>query len=296
MRTSQLRRREAITAYAFLAPVLLGFTLFVLGPLLASVVLAFFEWDLFTPATFVGFDNLAALPGDPLIGRTLLNTAIFAVGAETLNVSLGLLIAVGIDRLASRRLAFAIRSAYFMPFIMSTAVVAVLWGFLLQRDLGVVNWMLGRIGIGPVPFLTSSTWAMPTIILIDVWKNLGFFVVLFLAGLQSIPRHLGEAARLDGAGDVGVFRHITLPLLTPTVFFAVVIALIGASQVFESVYVLTGGGPGDATRTIVMYLYQEGFQAFNLGYASAIALLLFGIVLALTVIQFRISRRWVVSR
>jgi multiple sugar transport system permease protein len=225
-----------------------------------------------------------------------LNTAIFALGAETLNVGLGLAIAVGINRLASRRLASAVRSAYFLPFVMSTAVVAVLWGFLLQRDLGVVNWLLGRAGVSPVQWLTSSALAMPTIILIDVWKNVGFFVVIFLAGLQTIPPHLAEAARLDGAGDAGVFRHITIPMLTPTIFFAIVIALIGASQVFDSVYVLTGGGPGDATRTVVMYLYEQGFQAFHVGYASAIALILFAIVLVLTVIQIRVSRRWVVSR
>ncbi len=296
MGSTRLRRKEAIAAYLFLAPALSGFAIFEIGPLAAGALLSLFDWDLFSAPKFVGLDNLAALPADPLLRKTLLNTAVFAIGAESLNVGLGLVIAVGINRMVSKRLALAVRSAYFLPFIMSTAVVAVLWGFLLQRDFGVVNWFLGRVGLGPVPWLTSSAWAMPAIILIDVWKNVGFFVVIFLAGLQTIPPNLREAASLDGAGDVAIFRHITIPLLSPTIFFAIVIALIGASQVFDSIYVLTSGGPGDATRTIVMYLYEQGFAAFHLGYASAVALVLFAIVLTLTIIQIRISRRWVYAR
>ncbi len=290
-----MRRSEAITAYAFLAPTLLGFTAFTLGPIIASGALAFFEWDLFSAPTFSGDANFRRLAADPLIWKTITNTAVFAVGAEGLNICVGLLIAVGLNRLRRHRSSAIMRSAYFLPFLMSTAVVAVLWKVLLSRDTGVVNWSLGLVGLGPVSWL-SSTWAMPTIILLDVWKNIGFFVVIFLAGLQTIPDDLYEAAKVDGARGRHTFRYVTLPMLSGTVFFVAVVAVIGASQVFDSVFVLTNGGPGDATRTIVMYLYEQGFSNFRFGYASVIALLVFAIVFALSLIQFRLSRRWVYER
>lgn len=293
---SRARRREALTAYAFLAPTMAGFVLFVLGPMVASFALGLFSWDLFTAPIFTGLKNFGTLLTDTLLHQTLLNTLVFAIGAESLNIGLGLLIAVGINRIRHRRMASFLRFSYFLPFVMSYAVVSVLWGILLQPDFGVVNYFLGLVGIGPVSWLTSSATAMPTVILIDVWKNVGFFIIVFLAGLQAIPIELYDAVRVDGGGGWATFRHVTLPLLSPSIFFATVIALIGASQVFESIYVLTGGGPGDSTRTVMMYLYNEAFGSLRMGYGGAISLLIFLIVFVLTIGQLWLSRRWVFYR
>ncbi len=287
------RNREALVAYLFIAPTMLGFAIFILGPMIYGLTLSFFSWDLFTPARFVGLANFRRFFHDHLAFRTLINTGLFAAGAESLNIGLGLLIAVGLNRLRWARLSTVLRSCYFLPFVMSTAVAAVLWNILLQPDLGVVNYEFQRIGLPRLEWLNSSSTAMPTVIMIDVWKNIGFFIIVFLTGLQGIPRELYEAARVDGAGAWKTFRNITLPLLSPSIFFAVVIAIIGASQVFDSIYVLTKGGPGDSTRTILMYVYDEGFGSLRMGYASCLSLVLFVIVLVLTAIQIRGSKRWV---
>jgi multiple sugar transport system permease protein len=287
------RQREALVGYLFILPTMVGFAVFILGPMIYGLGLSFFSWDLFTPAKFVGLANFRRFFHDHLAYRTLLNTALFATGAEALNISLGLLIAVGLNRMRSARLSAFLRSCYFLPFIMSTAVAAVLWNFLLQPDLGVVNYEFHRIGLPRLEWLNSSSTALPTVILIDVWKNVGFFVIVFLTGLQGIPRELYDAARVDGAGAWTTFRNITLPLLSPSIFFALVIAIIGASQVFDSIYVLTNGGPGDSTRTILMYVYNEGFGSLRMGYAACLSLVLFVIVLALTTLQIRGAKRWV---
>jgi len=287
------RHREALIGYLFILPTMFGFAVFILGPMVYGLTLSFFSWDLFTPARFVGLANFHRFFHDQLAFRTLINTALFAAGAETLNIGLGLLIAVGLNRLRWTRLSTVLRSCYFLPFIMSTAVAAVLWNLLLQPDLGVVNYEFQRVGLPRLQWLNSSRTALPTVIMIDVWKNVGFFVIIFLTGLQGIPRELYEAARVDGAGAWKTFRNITLPLLTPSIFFAVVIAVIGASQVFDLIYILTKGGPGDSTRTILMYVYDQGFGSLRMGYAACLSLVLFLIVMLLTALQIRGSKRWV---
>ena len=289
---SSSRRRETLAAFGFIAPSVVGFVFFIAGPLIAGIGLSLADWDLFNPPRWAGTSNIQELFCDPLLRRTLVNTGVFAAGAVVLNVGLGLLIAVGLNWIGWRRFSAIVRTMIFLPFIMSTAVVAVLWTNLLNRDTGVVNWMLAGLGIGPVSWLTSSTWAMPSVILLDTWKNTGFYVVIFLAGLQSIPKEYYDAVRVDGGSGWATFRHITLPLLSPTILFSVVICLIGAAQVFDSVYVLTKGGPGDATRSVVMYLYQQGFESFRMGYASAVALVLLLVVMTVTGMQFLAARRW----
>jgi multiple sugar transport system permease protein len=287
------RRREAWVAFAFLAPAIAGFLVFVLGPALAAVGLSLFEYDILTSPRFVGFANYGQFLQDTRLPRIYVNTLTYVlwyVGATTF---LGLALAVAAHRPMLSVWRYLIRTAYFFPVLTSLASVSIVWQYLYNTDFGIINYYLGRVGIPRIPWLTSSQWAIPSLVVLGVWKNLGFNFVLFLAGLQNIPRHLYEAAALDGAGRWAGFRYITLPSLTPVLFFSIVWGLINAFQIFDSPYILTSGGPGDASRTVVMYIYETGFRFFQMGYASTIALSLFLIVVVLTLIQFRLSRIWV---
>ena len=295
-RFNNLAVREAIAGYFFILPTLLSFLVFFLVPTISGLGMSFYEWDFFSDPEFVGIENFEELFSDKLFMRTLRNTAIFAVSATILNVGLGMFIAIGINSIKWRWLKALLRTSYFIPFVISTVVVALMFGFLLQESTGVVNYYLTRLGIDRIPWLSSSTWAFRSIVLIDVWKHVGFFTLIFLAGLQSIPRELYEAALVDGAGRFVRLTRITIPLLTPSLFFSLIIAFIGAFQVFESMFVLTNGGPGDATRTVVMYLFREAFGSFNMGYAASMAVVLFFIILALTITQVRLGDRWVFYR
>jgi multiple sugar transport system permease protein len=258
--------------------------------------MSFFKWDFFSAPTFVWLNNFANLFNDALFLVTLKNTAKFALIATSLNVGLGMMIAIGINSIKWNWLKSFLRTSYFIPFVISGVVTAMLFGFLLQESMGVVNYYFSQLGLSRIPWLTSSKWAFTSVILIDVWKAVGFYVLIFLAGLQGIPGELYEAAEVDGANGWIKMTRITIPLLTPTLFFSLMIALIGAFQVFESMYVLTAGGPGDATRTIVMYLYREAFGNFHMGYAASMSFVLFIILLLLTIFQIRISKKWVFYR
>jgi multiple sugar transport system permease protein len=287
------RRREALVAYVFLAPAFVGFVVFVLGPAAAAVVLSFFEYDILTPPRAAGLANYFRFLHDPRLPRIYLNTVVYVLWYVAATTVLGLALAVLAHRPMRALWRYLVRSAYFFPVLTSLASVSLVWQYLYSTDFGIINYYLGRLGIPRIPWLTSSQWAISSIIVLGVWKNLGFNFILFLAGLQNIPRHLYEAADIDGAGRWAGFRYITLPSLTPVLFFSVVWGLINAFQVFDSPYILTTGGPGDASRTVVMYIYETGFRFFQMGYASTIALSLFCIVVVLTVVQFRLSRVWV---
>ena len=290
------RAREAIAGYFFILPTLLSFLIFFLIPTISGLGMSLFDWDFFSDPDYVGLENFIELSQDKLFLTTLKNTALFAFFATAGNVGLGMFIAIGINSIKWGWLRACLRTAYFIPFVISTVVVALMFGFLLQESTGVVNYYLSRLGIDRIPWLSSSAWAFRSVVLIDVWKHVGFFTLIFLAGLQAIPSELYEAALVDGAGRFVRLTRITIPLLTPSLFFSLIIALIGAFQVFESMYVLTNGGPGDATRTVVMYLYREAFGSFNMGYAASMAVVLFFIILALTVTQVRLGDRWVFYR
>jgi multiple sugar transport system permease protein len=187
----------------------------------------------------------------------------------------------------------ACRAIFFVPVITSSVAVAMIWRWLYNRDFGLINTGLIALGLPAIPWLSSTAWAMPAVILMAVWKRLGYDMVIYLAGLQAIPPQLYEAAEIDGAGRWHRFWYITLPLLTPTTFFILVISIIGSFQVFDLAFVLTSGGPGNATNTIVMYVYNQAFQFFHMGYAAAIAWILFTVILTITLIQWRIQKRWV---
>ena len=292
-RYSSQQRLEILWAYLFLAPSLLGLLLFTIGPIVATFGLTFFSWDLLTPPRAVGFANFERLITDQRMFTSYRVTTIYVVGQVVLSSVAGLLLALAVNRNLSAPLRYFLRSAFFFPVITSIASVAVIWGYLYNTDRGIINYFLNIVGGPQIPWLSSSAWALWSIILMIVWKTMGFDFILFLAGLQNIPRQLYEAAVIDGANGRQQFRHITLPLLTPTLFFVVMIGLIGSFQVFDAPYIMTDGGPGDATRMIAMHIYENGFRFLRMGYASAIAMLLFAIILLITIVQMVLSKRWV---
>ena len=200
---------------------------------------------------------------------------------------------MAVNRSMPKVIRYIARTALFFPVLTTSASLALVWRFILTQDRGIMNYLLQQIGLSPVPWLSSSTWALWSVILYDVWRACGYLMVLYLAGLQAIPEALYEAARIDGANRWQLTRFITLPLITPTAFFAIVISLIGASQVFDNAWVLTQGGPADASRLIALYIYEVGFKRFDMGYAAVLSLTLLAILLALTLFQFWGSRKWV---
>ncbi len=287
------RVRETLVAYAFLGPVILGFLIFVLGPAIAAIGLSFCAYDVLTPPRFAGWANYARLLRDPRLPPIYWNTAVYVFWYVLLTTVLGLALALAAHRAMAAAWRYLIRTSYFFPVLTSLASVSLVWQYLYNTDFGILNYYLGRLGVQRIPWLTSSQWAITSIILLGVWKNVGFNFILFVAGLQNIPRHLYEAAEIDGAGRWAAFRYVTLPSLSPVMFFVIVWGLINGFQVFDSPFILTAGGPGDASRTVVMYIYESGFRFFQMGYASTVALSLFAIVVILTLIQFRLSRIWV---
>lgn len=288
-----MKRREMWTAYAFILPTFLGFFIFIIGPMLISFAISLFDWNLLTPPKFIGLDNFQQLINDPRIGSVYLTTFKLALMIVPTNMALGMALAVLLDRKMPGLIRNFFKASYFFPFVVSAVAVSIIWTFMFHRDLGPVNYYLGLLGVDRIPWLNSSTYSPFAVMIADVWRNLGFYVLVFLGGMQAIPRDFYEAAEVDGASVWRQFRHITLPLLSPTVLFLGVISVIGALQIFEQPQILTNGGPGDATRTIVMYLYEQGFKFFDMGYASAIAISLFAIILIFTGLQLRLSRRWV---
>jgi multiple sugar transport system permease protein len=287
------RQREAFWGFLFILPTYLGFAVFVLGPLIAVAGISLTKFDVLGGAEFTGLANYQNMLGDTRLRTVYANTFFFTIFAVIFNVGIGLTLAVLLNRRMPNFLRNFFRSVYFFPLLVAHTYVAVIWQFLYQRDTGVINYYLSLLGIGPISWLASPNWVLPSVIIMDVWKNTGFAMLIFLAGLQNIPRDYYEAARIDGANTRQLFLKITLPLLSPTIFFVLVIFMIGAIQVFDTIIVLTGGGPGDASRSVVMYIYEQAFQKFDLGYASTIAMTLFAVILALTLLQFWFGRRWV---
>ena len=286
-------QREALAGYLFILPTFLGYTGFILGPILAVIGISLTKYDILSPASFIGLDNYVRLFTDPRLRTVYGNTIFFTVFAVSLNVGIGLILAVLLNRHIPGPLKYLFRSAYFFPVLVALVYSSIVWSFLYQKDTGIINYYLSLLNVAPIPWLSNRQWVLPSIIVMDVWRNTGFAMLVFLAGLQNIPVDYYEAAQLDGANRWHLFRHITLPLISPTLFFNLIIYMIGALQVFDSVIVLTKGGPGDASRSLVMYIYENAFQFFEMGYASAIAITLFIIIVIMTLIQFRLGRTWV---
>jgi multiple sugar transport system permease protein len=283
--------RKAATVAAFLAPSLVCLLAFSLGPMVGTLWTSLQEWNLLRPARFVGLDNYRELWGDEDFRRALRNTLYYLVGYLPLVTIGGLGLALLVNR-ALRGVAF-FRTMYFLPVVTSWVVVSLLWKWLLNPNDGVVNWALAKVGITGIGWWTSPTWAMPSVILASAWKDLGFVMVILLAGLQSIPETLYEAATIDGARPWQRLRRITVPLLTPSLFFVVVISLINGFQVFDQVWVMTEGGPAGASTVVVEQIVRNTFSYGRAGYASAQSVVLFVIILAVTAAQLRLQKRWV---
>jgi multiple sugar transport system permease protein len=286
--------RQDLTGWAFAAPFVILFGIFLAIPILASFLLSFTGFnqrDLTNPmgTSVVGLDNYARLLSDEKFWKSLGNTFYFVGVGVPLTLAIGLLIASALSR-GITRFRTAFRVGYYLPVITSIVAIAVVWRFLLNPDIGLINMALGQLGIQGPDWLASKTLAMPSIIAMAVWRNLGFAMVVFIAGLQAIPVVLYEAAAIDGAGRWAAFRYVTLPMLRPTILFMLVITTIGYLQLFEEPFVMTDGGPLDATLSVTMYMYQQGFEFFKQGYASAIAYVLFVIVAVIAFLQFRFLR------
>ena len=286
--------RDDLVGWAFAAPFVILFVVFLAFPILASFLLSFTSFglrDIANPVgtSVIGIKNYVDLFADPKFWKALFNTFYFVVVGVPVTLAIGLLIATALSRGVTRfRTAF--RVGYYLPVITSIVAIAVVWRFLLNPDAGLINMLLGGLGIKGPAWLADPVFAMPSIIAMAVWRNLGFAMVVFLAGLQTIPATLYEAAGIDGAGRWQAFRYVTIPMLRPTILFMTVITTIGYLQLFEEPFVMTLGGPLDSTLSITMYMYQQGFTFFHQGYASAIAYVLFVIVALIAFLQFKFLR------
>lgn len=289
LRLSTSAKKELI-AYLCISPWILGFLVFTVGAMGMSLVLSFLETDLLRGYEFVALDNFARMFDDKLVSKALTNTAYYAFAMVPLGTLFALTIALIMNQGIWGQGFF--RTVYYLPSIISGVAVSILWSWLYQPDSGLINSLLALVGIQGPRWIYSREWAMPSLILMSVWGT-GGSMLIFLAGLQSIPSVLYEAAEIDGANIWHRFRHVTIPMLTPTIFFNVVMRIIGSWQVFTQAYVMTNGGPANSTLTMVLYLYRKGFEQFQFGYASALAWLLFAIILVFTLLTFRSSAIWV---
>jgi multiple sugar transport system permease protein len=281
-------------ALLFLLPDFIGFFVFTLLGVVGTLAISFTHWDLVKAPTWLGLDNYRALASDPLFWQVVKNTAYYTVAVVPISTALGLLVALGLNRRLPGSV--VLRTAYFAPFITTLASAALLWQWIFDPTRGLIDSYLYMLGVtNPPAWLNSSVWAMPALIVFGVWRQIGFSMVLFLAGLQSVPRPLLEAATVDGANAWQRFRSVVFPLISPTTLFVVIISTIGSFQLFDQAYVLTSGrfGPDNATNTLVGYLYQKAFVDLNMGLASATAWALFIIIFAVTIIQLVAQRRWV---
>lgn len=291
VRRPRTRLRYALTVLAFLLPSAIPLTMFVLGPMVAAAVVSLTEWNLLAPPRFVGFDNYAKLLADPETGEVFLHTLTYILGYLPIVYVGGLALALALNtRLKGRAL---LRGVYFLPVVTSWIVVALVWRWLLNPSTGVVNTVLGWVGVDGPGWWTDPAWAMPSIIIASAWKDIGFVMVILLAGLQSIDPELLDASRVDGAGWWRRLFSVTLPLLSPSTFFVVVISLINGFQVFDQVYAMTGGGPGGSSQVVVQQIYDLTFRYGAAGEASALSWMLFVVVLGVTVVQIIGQRRWV---
>lgn len=279
-------------AYLFLLPNLVGFLIFTLIPIVCSMGLSFMEWDSANPMVFVGFENFKRLWTDDTFKISLWNTVYYSVFTVPLTMAAALGLAIILNQKMKGINIF--RTIFFFPHVASLVAIAVVWNLLFHPTLGPVNNILRFLGIANPPGWTSSVdWAMPVIIIVSIWKSMGYYMILYLSGLQAIPRELYEAAKVDGANSFQRFKSITLPMLTPTTFFVSIMLTIACFKVFDLVSVMTNGGPGRATNVLVFNIYNTAFINYEFGYASAISMILFIIVLAITIVQFRAEKKWV---
>jgi multiple sugar transport system permease protein len=285
------KRGDGRAAAGFLTPSMLGLLAFTAFPIVASLLLGFFDWPVIGDPAFTGLENYKGLLTSPEFRTAVINTVVFVVLYVPLNIVVSLGLAVWISpRIRPRGL---YRTIFFIPVVTPVVANAAIFSLMLSPNGLVASLMQSWFGVQAPNFLGSKTWAMPAVVLLSIWQGFGYNMLVFSAALDAVPSSLTEAATIDGAGPSARFFRIILPLITPSIFFAVVLTLISSFQVFTQAYVLTGGGPGNATTTMVVYLYEQGFQFYKLGLASAIAWILFVIILFITIVQFIGQKRWV---
>lgn len=278
---------KKLRPYLFVLPAILVFVFFYIYPILYMLFLSFHDWNFVSPEKlFVGLDNFTKLFQDKIFIKVLKNTLVYTIGQVGLTAIFSLIIAVWLNKqsLVHR----FVQSAIFSPHIISLVSVSMLWVWLLDSEYGFVNYVLSFFGVDNIRWLESPKWALFSLILVQVWKSLGYNVVIYLSGLQAIPKEIYEAAELDKGSKIGTFLKITLPMLSPTIFFVIIMNIIGSFKVFETIQVMTSGGPLNSTNTLVFYIYQQGFRYFNMGYASAGGVLLMIVLGIMTIIYFRL--------
>ncbi|GGR20358.1 carbohydrate ABC transporter permease [Deinococcus ruber] len=282
--------KRSATLALFLGPAVIGAAIFLIGPILASLVLAFSHWDLLTPATFAGLSNFRTMLNDSEFWAALRHTLTFIVGYVPPVMVLGFLLAVALNsRIPGRGL---LRAVYFLPVVTSWVAVGLVWKWLLNPEYGLINSMLARIGVQGPPWLFDPSFAMAAVILTSLWKDVGFVMTILIAGLQGIPPEYREAAAIDGASPFQVQRFLTLPLLMPAIFFALTISLINSFQVFDQVYVMTAGGPAGSTTVLIQQIVKNAFSYSQMGYAAAMSWVLFLLVFATSFVISRLRGRW----
>jgi multiple sugar transport system permease protein len=290
-RRSSATRRDWIVGYTMIAPVVLGSVAFVIAPLIAVVWFSLHDWNVLANTfVFTGTDNYERMVSDPGLRDSLLASLWFSIGLVILNVTLALFLAILLNQKLPGTTTF--RTFFFSPVVVSLVAWTIVWSFLLQAD-GGINGFLAMLGIEGPNWLRGDITAMLSVIVVQVFKNVGLNMILFLAALQGVPEEIGEAARIDGAGAWRRFWSITVPMISPTILLVMILTIVGSLEVFAQIAVLTGGGPGNSTTVLVYYLYQQAFRFNDFGYASAIAVLLFVIVLILTLVQWQTRKRWV---
>ena len=280
-----LSDNQTVAISLFLLPALLGTLIFIIIPVLCSFGLSFAKWDLLNPITFVGLENYKNLFNDKVFYQTLVNTIVFAISTSVFGVIIPLILASILN--SKIRGSEFFKTAYFLPFITPMIVIGIVWGWIFDPNIGLLNKLLHL----HINWLYDVKFAMPALIAVSVWKLIGYNMIIFLSTLSSISQSLFEAAKIDGANSLQTFRHVTVPMLSPTIFFVVIITTISSFQVFDLIYLMTQGGPFNSTNVLVYSIYQNAFEYFNVGKASAIAYVLFAIILVLTLLQWKFRKK-----
>jgi multiple sugar transport system permease protein len=287
------KTKDTIVGYLFLAPALLLFLVFIAEPVVASVMLSFTKYNVITPYKFVGLDNIKQFFQDERLGLVYWNTFKYILILTPLHVIMGLLLALAVQRKMAKGWKYFYRTVFYFPVLATSAAVAVAWSFIFNTDFGIMNYFLSLFGIDAIPWMQSPNWVFLAVAIYSFWKFIGNAFLYYFIGLQNIPETLYEAAEIDGANTIQRFFNITLPMLSPMLFFVLVTTLIGTTQIFDEPYLITGGGPGDASRSVNMYIYEIAFQHHEMGYASTVSISLFLAILLITALQFAFSKKWV---
>jgi multiple sugar transport system permease protein len=286
------RRKQNLTGWLFISPIVVGVVAFQFFPILVSIVASLTDWNGISAPKFIGLKNFSEMfTDDPLFLQTFKNTVYFTLASIPLTIGIGLVLALLCAR-PIRGVAF-FRTAYFAPYVTNVVAIGFVWFWFFQPDNGVINGLLSQLGISGPQWLSSSSWAMPAVIMVSVWQGIGYPMIILLAGLQGLPNEFYESAKIDGAGAGQRLRFITLPLLTPHFLFLLITQFISSFQVFGLIYVMTKGGPGHATSVYIYNIYQNAFSYGKIGYASAMAWILFVVIAAVTFLQWKLQKRWV---